>query len=520
MKYILSLIIVAVSFAANSQNTISIEGEVSGTLDADTILVVNNVVVTSENELIISAGAIVKFMGYYSIDVRGGFKAIGTPNDTIVFTANDTVGFYDTVQPYGGWNRITFYRPQDSPDSVIIDFCKFEFSKADSSTIGGGVLFFEGERKVRISNSVFCKNLSARQGGAIYFNSSKAEIMNCTFTDNTSGTFEIWGHGGAVYGMNTELSLFGCKFMKNRSSTLGGAVAVDSIAPIIVNNIYKENYAVIGGAVAVLRSYEGGKIVGSLFDGNTCMHFGGSIAIIGSHINVTNNTIVNGYSMYAGGIYIYMASFPTIANCILWGNSTIVGYSNQVYVFDSESRPKFMNCIFEHGAWDFQGAGYEGPYVDCSELDPKFVGTGEHPYMLSKNSPCINAGTLDIEVFGLPEYDLAGNPRIQHGIVDIGAYESEYSVGIETNNNNVKEIQLYFNYYTSDLILLLPSNTGNTTLEIIDLKGNVIESRKLSEYSNGNKLQIKLKNRLEPGIYIGNIKGDRYNSSVKFSVMY
>ena len=55
MKYILSLIIVAVSFAANSQNTISIEGEVSGTLDADTILVVNNVVVTSENELIISA---------------------------------------------------------------------------------------------------------------------------------------------------------------------------------------------------------------------------------------------------------------------------------------------------------------------------------------------------------------------------------------------------------------------------------------------------------------------------------
>lgn len=520
MKSILFLIVFAVSFTAYSQNTISIEGEVSGTLNADTIQVIGNVTVPSAGELIISAGSLVKFMGYYSINVIGGFKAIGTPSDTIVFTANDTIGFYDTLQPHGGWNGITFNRPIISPDSVIIDFCKFEFSKADSSLIGGGALFFNGEKRVRISNSLFRENLSARQGGAIYFNLSKAEIFNCTFTNNTSGTFETWGHGGAVYGMNTELSLFGCKFMKNRSSTLGGAVAVDSIAPIIVNNIYKENYAVIGGAVAVLRSYEGGKIVGSLFDSNTCLHFGGSIAIIGSHINVANNTIVNGYSMYAGGIYIYMASFPTIANCISWGNRTIVGYSNEVYVFDSESRPKFMNCVFEFGAGDFVGAGYDGPYVDCIELDPKFVGTGEHPYMLSRNSPCINAGVPNSDFLELPEYDLAGNPRIQHGIVDMGAYESEYSVGIWSNSNDLKELQLTYNHYTSELTLFLPSNIGNTTFEIIDLKGNVIETKQLSEYTHDSKLQIKLSNRLEPGIYIGHIKGDRYNSSVKFFVKY
>ena len=87
------------------------------------------------------------------------------------------------------------------------------------------------------------------------------------------------------------------------------------------------------------------------------MHFEAVLQLL-VHINVLNNTIVNGYSMYAGGIYIYMASFPQLQLHFI-GHSTIVGYSNQVYVFDSESRPKFMNCIFEHGAWDFQGAGYE-----------------------------------------------------------------------------------------------------------------------------------------------------------------
>jgi len=518
MKYILSLIVFAVSFTAYSQNTISIEGEVSGTLDADTIQVIGNVIVPSEDQLIISAGAIVKFMGYYSIDVIGSFKAIGTPSDTIVFTANDTAGFYDTLQPYGGWNRITFNRPFISQDSVIIDYCKFEFSKADSSLIGGGALFFNGEKSVRISNSLFRDNLAARRGGAILFNLSKAEILNCTFIDNKCGAGEISGYGGAIFGKNTELSLIQCKFLKNRSSSIGGAVAVDSKAPTIINNIYKENHSKFGGAVTVLRSFEGGKIVGSLFDGNTSDYFGGNIAIMGANLLVANNTIVNGYSMYGGAFYISQASFPTIANCISWGNRTIVGYAKEVYIFGQEALPKFINCIFEFGTDDFQG-GYDGPYIDCIEQDPMFVGTGEHPYMLSKNSPCINGGMLESELFELPEYDLAGNPRIQHGIVDIGAYESEYNVGIETNNNASKEIQLTYNYYTSELIIFLPSNIGNTTLEIIDLKGNIIESKQLSEY-NDNRLQIKLENRLEPGIYIGHIKGDGYNSSVKFPVTY
>jgi hypothetical protein len=47
------------------------------------------------------------------------------------------------------------------------------------------------------------------------------------------------------------------------------------------------------------------------------------------------------------------------------------------------------------------------------------------PYMIADGSPCIDAGTLANlpEFIELPEFDLAGNPRIVGDSIDIGAYE-------------------------------------------------------------------------------------------------
>lgn len=55
---------------------------------------------------------------------------------------------------------------------------------------------------------------------------------------------------------------------------------------------------------------------------------------------------------------------------------------------------------------------------------PYFVGEGDYPYMLMNHSAAIDAGTLDLpEGVELPEYDLAGNPRIFGDNIDMGAYE-------------------------------------------------------------------------------------------------
>jgi hypothetical protein len=58
------------------------------------------------------------------------------------------------------------------------------------------------------------------------------------------------------------------------------------------------------------------------------------------------------------------------------------------------------------------------------DTDPLFTGYGDFPYSLSGLSPCIDAGTLELpEGITLPATDLAGNPRVWGGSVDMGAYE-------------------------------------------------------------------------------------------------
>ncbi len=46
-------------------------------------------------------------------------------------------------------------------------------------------------------------------------------------------------------------------------------------------------------------------------------------------------------------------------------------------------------------------------------------------YYLSNESPCVNAGTPDITGLGIPELDIADNPRVFGQRIDIGAMENQ-----------------------------------------------------------------------------------------------
>ncbi|MBN1125166.1 MAG: hypothetical protein JXA82_09165, partial [Sedimentisphaerales bacterium] len=73
-----------------------------------------------------------------------------------------------------------------------------------------------------------------------------------------------------------------------------------------------------------------------------------------------------------------------------------------------------------------------GPYdfINChiGGADPKFRNPAAGDYRLLEGSPCFNAGAHEAWQLNdfLSEADLAGNPRILYGAVDIGAYELEY----------------------------------------------------------------------------------------------
>ncbi|MFT5266048.1 MAG: hypothetical protein ACI8YQ_004808, partial [Polaribacter sp.] len=62
--------------------------------------------------------------------------------------------------------------------------------------------------------------------------------------------------------------------------------------------------------------------------------------------------------------------------------------------------------------------------VDLQGVDPLFeAGTSQ----LSATSPCVDAGILPNDI---PEFDLAGNARLQGGCLDMGAYESVHDAGV------------------------------------------------------------------------------------------
>ena len=53
-------------------------------------------------------------------------------------------------------------------------------------------------------------------------------------------------------------------------------------------------------------------------------------------------------------------------------------------------------------------------------MDPLFISAASGDFRLRPDSPCINAGSNELVV---GETDLAGNPRISGGTVDMGAFE-------------------------------------------------------------------------------------------------
>jgi len=108
---------------------------------------------------------------------------------------------------------------------------------------------------------------------------------------------------------------------------------------------------------------------------------------------------------------------PTLVNCILWGDSAPNG--PEIYN-DGSSSPAMTYS-------DIQG--WSGGGTGNLARDPQFVApiaassapTTTGNYRLRFNSPAVDAGNnLSVIV----ATDLAGNPRIMNGAVDMGAYEA------------------------------------------------------------------------------------------------
>jgi len=332
----------------------------------------------------------------------GVYAPISTENKTI--TIQSVNGAEKTIINGGGTTRCATLAPFTPPEirtnTVLVGFTLTHgFAKEER---GGG------SHGGTLNNCVLSGNRAEDGGGAAY-----GVLNNCTLSGN-----KATGPGGAACA-NT---LNNCTLTGNTAADGGGADLAT-----LNNCVVSSNTATFaGGGVAY------GNLNNCVLFGNKAGKYGGGVYGFESLLN--NCTLVGNTAREGGGIYGGESDYRRyrLNNCIVFGNSARIGenYAGDIIFCNS--------CILPLPI----GSGYGN-----IAADPQFVDIANHNFRLQAGSPCIDAGSNE-NVQG--DSDIDGNPRIQNGRVDMGAYEStiqdaERKKDVQPNPaNNVRTVMQYF----------------------------------------------------------------------------
>lgn len=292
--------------------------------------------------------------------------------------------------------------------------CRFS---GNSAGLGGVV--YQGTSVLSISASRFEGN-TATIGAVAEVELGDLELTDCELVDNAAD----WG--GGIWNIFGRTGFQGCSLIGNTAANSGGLVGSNGgdagfeTAVTMSRSVVRDNSALRGGAI--YNPYGELELTNCEFSGNSADE-GGAVYNTGSRSKrVSNSTFVANSADLGGAIFTRGARFE-VTNTIAWANT-----HDQIHEDPFTIQPAMYSCI--------QG-GYPGEgNVDA---DPRFVDQAGGDFRLAAGSPLINAGTNDAE--GVSELDLAGDPRVQHCRVDIGAYESAAGPAhqVDCNGNGIED---------------------------------------------------------------------------------
>ena len=497
-------------FFAKAQN-IEVNGLQSGVWEADTVFVTGDVVV--QNSLDIMAGTTVIFNGFYGISIEDGasLNALGTENDSILFTVTDTTGFHLFNFGRGGWNGIRMKKA----GTCKLDYCRFQYGKAalDNDQDGGALRIFNSN-DVEISHSTLFCNFSREHGGALNAVDSKVMIHDCKVNNNLTYS-EIdtiyFMYGAGLRFLKCEVDIIDTDFNYNiGESAIGGALSLDSCSINIDRCRFEHNYGINGGGVYLIRSNDWEcSITNSLFANNISGHFGGGLAISDSSPLVSNLTVVGNLSIgvNCGGIFFYQHSSPVVWNCIVYGNANDAPLDEPVQLWSwtyDDYAPEFHNCLIQYGFENISNHEVIVVYENCLDEDPLFADPDNENFRLDSDSPCINVGSLDTPAAIINGFDLDGHQRVSDGRIDIGAYEFDLT-GIQETAQNENLIRIVGNPVTlSSYAEIECEKVCNVYAMVYSLDGKLLVNKDLGDTQVGlNRIEIgEMFQNLTSGTYL------------------
>ena len=361
---------------------------------------------------------------------------------------NVTITYNDAVQGGG----IYCEESNLSLDNVTISYNDTPWGFGGS---GGGICCWQST--LTLENVTINGNTSWAGGGILCVQGSNLSLTNVTISGN-SNPLEL-GSGGGIFCGNSSLNLVNVTISYNFADGHGGGITCANSNPSLVNVTLLDNIA----------------------------RWGGGICCVESNPILTNVTITDNLAeYYGGGIMCGYNSNPILVNCIIWNDSP-----EEIY-FSPDDDPNSITISYS----DIEG-GETGIVTNNNGTvnwlegnineDPLFVGIGEHPYSLFANSPCIDAGIPDTTGLNLPEYDLAGNPRIFGDRIDMGAYEWQ---GVYVTQNLIPNTQYQLSNYPNPFnptttISFSIQEESNVDLSIYNIKGQKIKSLLSDQISSG-----------------------------------
>ena len=513
-KVIGLLALVCLFFIPNNIRATSIEvsKSVSGIWNVDTVNVVDDIDIRQTDTLNIEEGVTVLFHGPFFFKVSGCLKAIGSLENPILFSVEDTTGFHNDTIATGGWKQIRIENLNPSVDTIRFSFCHFEYGKAvaeDSIHGYGGAICIRNFNHVSITNCWFKNNYAYFNGGAVYLKNASIIVRNNRFESNRCGqTIQYYGYGGGLCADSSVAIIEHNYFSQNSSTGIGGGLCVRFSDCPVFHNIFEENFSALGGGFGVLHIDTCRFVIANnLVFNNGALYFGAGISNGDCSPTYINNTIVNNNCIGGGGgFYCKDSVVPILINNIIYGNTQYGGEINQVYLWDNLSQPNFYYNDIQGGTINFDGTGgscFIGEYVNNIDQDPLFK---NGCYVPELSSPCINSGSPDTVGMMIPAFDLVGNTRIVDDTIDMGVFEQQTLVGIFNKEaGEISFLQVYpnpanigvqidFELLISDNIIIFVTDMQGVIKENICEKNMEAGRHKLNwdlqEYASGSYIFV------------------------------
>jgi|GEM_PF-537475 hypothetical protein len=278
----------------------------------------------------------------------------------------------------------------------------------DGNASGSVVSFQTNEpHSTKLSGFTIRNGLPENFGGGIYINDASPTIENCIIKNNyaaSSCEFDGNGLGGGIALFNSNAIVKSSVIINNETcggwgnNGSGGGLYINESELLLDHLIIAHNQTGMGGAICAIQS---------------------DIQIV--HCTFSDNNAATQWSEYGDEIYSNESTIM-VQNSIIWGTN------DGDIILDDFSGPSELIISYS----DIRG-GEPGILIENGGLlnwldgninqDPLFVNPDENDYLLTVDSPCINAGNPD-------------SPLDPDGtITDMGAYS--FPLNLEPNNGPI-----------------------------------------------------------------------------------